>query len=269
MFAALAVVLITLHIRTIVEVRDVSVPIVGKLPMLEQRLQALKAQMELTELHAVSQVGSSEEQIEMYALPKEPNISRLIATFEVIRDVLKRDNLLSAMSDITISDPEEGPEGSKIRRVSVEFAVHEDGLRTIPLIVRLAGLMTVGDVLTEEEINLLVDRIEEENPAGIVSLEQFLSADLLGYAEDPKTYEEQIKRSFSGDGFLNAFENVLRTSLLYDVKRFLQSDLGTVLRGYKLWPMQIMALQEVSIHPGNAPRWHKLGITALLFSEEK
>jgi hypothetical protein len=256
------------HIQTIIQVRDVSIPIVGQLPQMERRLAALTQQIELTELHAVTRIGSQQEKIEVYALPEETNISRVVATFEVIRDVLMRDGLLAEMSDLDISQPVKGDDGSVSRTISVEFAAHEDGLRTIMLLVQLSGLLTVGDVLTEKEINLLVDRIEQESPSGIIALEQFMRADLLSYAKNSKTYEEQLKRSFSSTTFLNLFQNVLRTSLLREVKILLRSDLGEILEGYKLWPLQLMVVEEVSMKSGDAPAWQRLGLTLLVFSEE-
>lgn len=262
-----SVLLISLHIRTVSEIRDVSVPIVAQLPQLEYHLSALREQVELAELHSATR-SSKQERVEVYALPKQTDISRLVATFEVIRDALYRNGLLAHMSEIDISEPQEQEDGVSTRTVSVEFAVHEDGLKTIMLITQLAGLLSVGDVLTEEEINLLVHRVEQENPSGIIALEQFLSTDLLRYIEEPRTYEEQLKRSFSTATFLNAFENVIRTSLLYDAKRLLGSDLGEALRSYKLWPMQIMALDTVLVEPGTAPKWYKLGLEASVFSEE-
>lgn len=260
-FMALSVVLISAHIHTIIQVRDVSVPIVAQLPQMERKLSALKQQVELAEMQTVNRAGSQQEKVDVYALPKETDMSRLIATFEVIRDVLKRDGVLASMSDIDVSDAD-------THILSVEFSVHEEGLQSILLLVRLAGLLTVSDVLTEQEIALLVDRVEQENPTGIIALEQFLSLDLLRYAEDPQTFEEQLKRSFTSSSFLNAFENVLRTSLLYDTKKLLGGTLGKVLEGYKLWPMQMMALDSVTVQPGSAPKWYKLTLTVLVFSNE-
>jgi len=267
-FMVIAGILMMAHIATIVEVRDISVPIVGQLPQLERKLDILEEQAELAELHSATRLGSQQEKVEMYALPKETDMSRLIATFEVIRDVLVRDGVATSMSDIQISEPTEAEDGAIVRTVSTEFIAHEDGVRTILLLVRLAGLLTVGDVLSDQEVALLVDRVEQENPSGIVALEQFLSADLLSYAENSKAYEQQLKRSFSSTGFMNAFENVLRTSLLREVKILLSSDLGQVLKGYKLWPMQIMAVEEINFLPGNAPKWYTIGLKLQVFTHE-
>ncbi len=90
----------------------------------------------------------------------------------------------------------------------------------------------------------------------------------MRYIEEPRTYEEQLKRSFSTTTFFNALENVIRTSLLYEAKLLLGSDMGEVLRNYKLWPMQIMAVDSIGIVPGNAKQWYKLDLTVLVFSEE-
>lgn len=264
-----AALLIVSHINVIMDVRDVSVPLVGKLPQLERRLDALKQQIELTELHAAVRTGSQQENVEVYALPSETNVSRIVATFEVIADALRRDDLLSSMDTLEISNSEERDDDLRSRTLSTELSLHEDGLKTLLLLIRLSGLLTVGDVLTEQHTALLVDRVEQENPSGIVSLEQFLAADLLRYAEDPKAYEEQLKRSFSSTTFLNAFENVLRTSLLYDVKILLRSDLGEALAGYKLWPMQAMAVQEITLSPGKAKKWHNLKLVLEVFEAMK
>ena len=61
------------HIQTIIQVRDVSVPIVGQLPQMERRLAALTQQIELTELHSATRIGSQQEKVEVYALPEETN----------------------------------------------------------------------------------------------------------------------------------------------------------------------------------------------------
>lgn len=254
------------HIQTIVLVRDISVPLVGTLPQMERRIAALTQQIELTELHAAVRIGSKQEKLEVYVLPEETNISRTVATFEVIRDALLRDGVIADMSSLDISDEQPREDGSTVRTISVEFSTHEDGIETIMLLIKLSGLLTVGDALTSEEIAVLVDRIEQENPSGIIALEQFLSADLMRYAQDPKTYEQQLKRSFSSTSFLNLFENVLRTSLLHDTKDVLRGTIGESFNSYKLWPLQLMAIEEASVRPGGADEWFTLGLTLSVFS---
>lgn len=262
------VILIVAHISVIMNIRDFSVPVVGQLPQLERRLHALTEQAELTELHAAVRTGSQSEKVAMFALPSEMDMTRFIATFEVISDVFKRDGVLASMDEIEVSEPEQEDDAT-VRTVTTELVLRDDGLKNLLLLIQISGLLTVGDLLTEEESTLLVDRIEQENPSGIVALEQFLSADLLQYAKNPKTYEEQLKRSFTSTVLLNALENVLRTSLLYDVKHLLRSEVGEILDGYKLWPMQSMAVREIALEPGTEPNWFTVNLTLDVFSAEK
>lgn len=264
-FLGVAALLVSVHVQTISEVTHVSVPLVAKLPQLERRAKVLHQQVELTQLQA-TRTGSQQEKVEVYALPEETDISRLIATFEVMRDALATRGLLSDMSDLTISEPVENEDGSTVRTVSVEFTVHEDGMKTINLLVRLAGLLSVGDALSDEERELLVDRIEQESPTGIIALEQFLSIDLLRYIEEPKTFEKQLEKSFTSQTFHTTFNHVLRTSVLYDAKVLLGDGVGHTLKTYKLWPLQMMAVDEISLTPGSAPKWYKMGLTVSVFS---
>jgi len=266
LFLVVSIILIVAHVQTIMEASTISVPLVSKIPLLERRLGSLTEQIELTQLHAAVRTGSQQETVEVYALPQDTDIARVIATFEVIRDTLQRQGMLSRMSDIDIGDPQPDETGATVRTLSVDFSVSDEGLKTVMLLVRLAGLLTVGDALTPDEIALLVDRTEKENPSGIIALEQFLSADLLRYSENPKAYEEQVKRSFGNTTFVNAFDNVLRTSLLRDVREILQSDMGEILQNYRLWPMQMMTVQGVSIIPGSARGWQKLSLKARVYS---
>ena len=266
LFLILSAVLIFAHVHTIMEASTVSVPLVSKIPLLERRLGSLEQQIELTQLHAAVRTGSQQETVEVYALPQDTDVARLVSTFEVIRDALQRQGMLSRMSDIDIGDPSPDETGAMTRTLSVDFSVSDEGLKTVMLLVRLAGLLTVGDALTSDEVALLVDRTEKENPSGIIALEQFLSADLLRYSGNPKAYEEQVKRSFGNTTFVNAFDNVLRTSLLRDIREILQSDLGEILQNYRLWPMQMMTVQNVSIVPGSASGWQKLSLKARVYS---
>lgn len=263
---SVSVFLISMHVQMISDVRDVSVPIVAALPSLERRLSVLEEQVELTELHTKTKRGSIEERRDMFALPEEIDLDRLLAAFEVVQDVLLREGLLSQVSDIAVSKETEDDLSHEI--LSLETALHDDGLKTLLMMVQLSGLLTVGDVLTDQERMLLTERIELENPAGIVALEQFLSVDLLDYAENPKLHEEHLKRSFRSTTFLNAFHNVIRTSFLRDVRELEQTGVPSALRTYKLWPLQMMAIDTLTIEPGSAPGWFAVDLKVKVFRGE-
>ena len=257
---SLSVCLMVAHISTLAQVREESVPLVGQLPSLERKLTVLEQQIELTELEGATRLGSVQEKIEVFALPEETDVSRVVALFEVIRDVLKHNGYLADMNGLQIS--------SDGREASTEFIVHEQGMRTINLLIHTSGLLTIGDLLSEEELALLLQRIEEEHPAGLIALEQFLSADILRYAEDPKTYEEQLKKSFTSTALLSVFENLVNTSVLNDIKTLLRGDMAQSLQKLKLWPLQMMGVKEVSLSRGSAAKWYKIGLTLELFQAD-
>lgn len=258
--------LMVLHIRAIDAMRNVSVPIVGQIPALERKLASLQEQVDLTELNASTQIGSPEEQIRKFALPEQTDLGRLMAVFDIIREVFLRDGTVAEMSDVAVGETQDLGNGLSAQKVSVNFALHEDAMRSILLLIRLAGLMKVGDVLTEQERGSLLASAEAESPTGVVALEQFFAVDLPEYARNPKLYEEQVLRSFTTPAFMSTFKNVMRTSLLRDTKDLLTSDIGSVLIDYKLWPLQIMAVDEVSLMPGSAPKWHRLSLKLRVFS---
>ncbi|MBM3230906.1 hypothetical protein FJZ28_01105 [Candidatus Peregrinibacteria bacterium] len=263
---SIAALLMVLHVNTISRVRDVSVPIVSEIPQLERRLALLQEQTELTELHAATIVGSPEEHIRIFALPEQTDLGRLMAVFDVVREVYGREGTLTEMSDIVMGDAVDKGNGLRAQTVSLEFIAHEDAMRSVLLLIRLAGLMTVGDALSEQERALLLQAVETENPAGIIALEEFLSVQLQDFAENPKLYEDQLLRSFSTPAFLNTFHAAIRSSLLREAQELLSSDLGGVLVRYKLWPLQIMTVDTVSLRPGSAPKWHRIGLQFTVFT---
>lgn len=263
---AAAAYLMVMHIRAIDLMRNVSVPIVGQIPGLERKLASLQEQVDLTELNASTQVGSPEEQVRKFALPTETDLGRLMAVFDIVREVFTRDGTLAEMSDVSVGDTEDLGDGLKAQKVTVSFSLHEDAMKSILLLIRLAGLTKVGDVLSDADRAALLSSAEAESPTGVVALEQFFAVDLPDYAVNPKLYEDQVLRSFTTSAFLNTFRNIMRTSLLYDGKDLLTSDIGSVLIDYKLWPLQIMAVDEVSLMPGSAPKWHRLSLKIRVFS---
>jgi len=109
---------------------------------------------------------------------------------------------------------------------------------------------------------------EEENPAGITSLEQFLSLSLLRYARDPRAYEDQLRRSFTSAAFERVLQMVTQTSLLRDARRLFEGDFGRVLDEEGLWPIQFMTVDELELTTGGAEGWYQLNIRLLIWEKE-
>ena len=259
--------LLTKHAQAVLEVQEISVPLVADIPNFERRLAMLTDQIELAELNAATSLGSEEEYINVFVIPESIDFDRLLAVFDVVGSELKSQGLLSEISEITMGDPiSSEEEGLETRKLSIKFSAHENGVQAFLSLVKFAGLLSVGDMLSEDERRILLQKTEEENPAGVVAMEQFLSTDILSYTGDPKTHETQLLRSFTSPLFVKSFQDTLQSSLMRDARRILGGQIGTRLSQHDLWPLPLMMLDEVRIHPGGAPRWFTLSVAVKVYS---
>ena len=259
--------LISQHVAAILEVREVSLPLVADIPSFERRLATLTNQIEMAELHRATRIGSQEEHVNVFVLPEGIDFDRLLSVFDIFGAELQNQGLLTEISDIAISDPIPAvDEGLEVRSLSMNFSAHEEGVQNFLSLIHLAGLLTIGDTLSEDESRLLLQKTEEENPAGIVAIEQFLSTNLLSYTREPKTYEAQLLRSFSSPLFKETLDDTLQSSLLRDARRLLGGEIGVRLKQYSLWPLPLMMVDDIRIHAGRAPSWYTLGVSVHVYS---
>ena len=259
--------LLSEHAASVSEVREISAPLVADIPRFERRLALLTDQIELAELHDATHTGSQEEHINVFVLPEELDFDRLLAAFDVVETELKSQGLLTEISDIALSDPvASSEEGLEERTLSINFAAHEDGAHAILSLVKFAGLLTVGDLLSTSEQRLLLQKTEAENPAGVIAMEQFLSTELLSYARDAKTYEAQLLRSFSSPSFVKTLQDTLQSSSMRDARRVLGGEVGASLQRSGLWPLPLMALGEVEVRAGGASKWFVLSVEIKVYS---
>lgn len=256
-------VLLYAHATTLEQVSGVSVPLAAELPQLERTDAILKEQVELAELESASTVGSIQERVRMYILPEQTNLDRVVATFEVMRNVLEKRGALGRMSELTFGDRQ-----NESQPLSVSFTVDKSGMQDIIALVRLSGIMTIADALKPEELDLLIEHTEAENPAGIVAVEQFLSTDLLSYAQNPRVAEDRLLRSFSSTQFVQTLQSITHTSLLQDAIRILSGDMSREFDRYQLWPVQFMSLDNISIVPGSVSGWFTLTLELQLHTRE-
>lgn len=259
--------LLSTHASAVLEVREVSLPLIAEIPALERRVTALRDQVELAELNAATRLGSAEERVHVFVLPESVDYDRLLSIFDILGQELKSERLLTDFTDITLGEPVASSEpGLEMRPISLRFSAHEEGVQLFLSLVRLSGLLEIGDTLSTDERRLLLAKTEDENPAGVVAVEQFLSADLLRYAKEPKTYEEQLTRAFSSPSFLQSLEDVLQAPLLRDARRLLGGRVGASLEHYDLWPLPMIVLDDARIQAGGAPGWFTLSVTLQVYN---
>ncbi|TSC57307.1 MAG: hypothetical protein Greene041662_983 [Candidatus Peregrinibacteria bacterium Greene0416_62] len=252
------------HISTVRDVRASALPLAQEIPALERRVNILKEQKELTELSHALRVGSPEEQVHIYALPEETDLDKVVTAFDVLIEELRHRKILTKVSPITFGDPTSAEDGIRSQPVTFEATLHHDGIAALQTFVRLSGLLSVADALSPEERSRLLLQTELENPAAIVALEQFLNTDLMTYLREPRPAEEQLLRSFSNQSFERAFRDVIRGSLLADAGRLFQPAFATRLADVRLWPMQMMDIQAISLEAGGAAEWYRVKVKIVL-----
>ncbi len=252
-FMAAAAVLLQSQVLTLRHMREDALPLAAVLPPLEHRAQLLQKQVELAEVQADIRGESADEKLRAYVLPKDPATPRLLAFIESIQTFLENRGMLRSMSAVTIGDPGEEiitpgggekPETLWKQQVHLSAVLNADGKNELLSLLDMSGVLTAGDALSSTDVENLFDLTEQQNYAGIVPIEQFLSADLENYVDDPTIYDARLTQALPSEEFLTAFKKLLASSRLESMKQTLQSDLGRTIRGRKLWPVQMLVLRR-------------------------
>ena len=269
----LSVLLLQSHFKALKDVREYALPLAAEIPPLERRVSLLSQQMELSALEASLRTDSAEEKLHVYVLPQNDNLKRLLAFLESSRTFLEHRKLLKDMSPISVGEPEDavaadaktGSLPLQARTMHFSATLKPEGRAQLLDILNLSGLLTVGDVLSPDDIKTLFSLTESQNYAGIVPVEQFLSTDLQSYVNDPTIPEARLKQAMSSEEFLSAFHSLLDRSSLPKIQEFLKGDLGRMLATQKLWPVQFMTVEKESLEE-LPDGWERVEVTVKAYS---
>lgn len=266
LFFFLSLVLLHQHARIILATTDIALPLVSSVATLEDRRSLLQEQIDVAEVHAAVQNGSLEETVHAYVLPQGEGVHRVVALFDALQEYLKTEGTLHHIDPLDFRTPLRLPLGDKavqgdehevvVIPLHISAHVSDRGLEIMLEFLDIAGMLTVGDVLLPEERDLLLRRTEAENPAGIVAVEQFFATDLLQYAQNARSYEEQLLRSLTTPAFDAAFQSILQNSLLAAAKDVLGGAFGHMLHEQQLWPLRFMEAEHVSIETAHDESIH-------------
>lgn len=235
--------LLWMHAGAVREMREVGLPAALALPHIEQRLSVLSEQQEVGQLQAAMRGGSEEEMLHVYVIPEDDDIDRLLATFDVLFNYLEQKRLLHDFSEVHVGERIEAGENLFALPLTFEADLTQEGLSQLLLFTDLSGLLTVGDALSQEEIDRLLNATEQEHPTAIAALEHFLSTDLLRYVEESKPYEEQLRKSFVSPTSEPVLQSVFQSARLRKA-RTLFVDLAPVLRDQRLWPLRFLSMER-------------------------
>lgn len=263
--------IIQYHVRVLREAQE-ALPLLVQIPQRERRMKLLEEQVEVSEVHAATRIGSAEERLHVYVLPEGGNLDRLLAFLELFGRTFERAGILRDFSAVELGtrrrENAEAHGPLEVQPLSLRVTVQEEGARVLDALVSLAGTLTLADALRPEELALLFQRTEAENPAGIVALEPFLSTDLLAYVGESKSHEDRILKSFPSEESLAMFKSILQSALIQNARRLFGGELGAAVLRENLWPLQFLAVEEVELSelPGG---WHRLTLHLLAYGRPK
>ncbi|MBM3227569.1 hypothetical protein FJZ27_01745 [Candidatus Peribacteria bacterium] len=256
------------HAVAVRSVRADALPLVTEIPQLERRARVLAEQRELAELSDALRIGSPEERMRVYALPTEPDLDKTVSALDVLFRSLRASARLSSFSPVTFGNVEDAGGGLRRTPVRTTLGIHEEGLDALIAFIQLCGSLSIADALTDSERLQLLRLTEMESPTAIVALEQYLNADLLSYIEEPRSADAQLLRSFSSQSFERSLRDILRTSALPTMRRAVSPAMAQTLRSSKIWPMQMMQIDALTLDAGGAPGWYKASVELGLYTRQ-
>lgn len=241
----------TLQIR---DVKEIALPAAVALTPLEKRLSVLEEQTQLTELQAELGNSAQDEKVRMYVLPPADEIDRLLQVFDLFLTRWQKQKSVTHVSPLSVGTATGitlagATEPLVATSVSFEADVTAQGLADLLLFIRTAGSLTVNDAFSDDARHDLLMRTEEENPAAVTALEQFLATDLLGYVRDPGATENRLLKAFASSDFADDFHRLIETSSLPQVEKLFPKDVLASLDEKKLWPVRMLRIRNISIAP--------------------
>ncbi len=255
LFLTLSFLLLSAHAQAVASMRRTGLPAALRLRQIEARASVLREQNDAAELQAALRTGTEEEILRISVLPDEPALDRLLATLDLVFSHLQDLAVLREFPTVTVGEARErSAGGSEWQSVPVTFTVAatEEGVDILFAFLRTAGMLTVSDLLSPEDISRLLTLTEDQNPAAITALEEFLSVDLLRFAVSPRPYQDQLLGALSAPLFAQELTAMLdlpsrRSGLA------LLHDLAPALRERHLWPVRFLSVADARMEGVSDP----------------
>jgi len=241
----------TLQIR---DVKETALPAALALPSLEKRLTLLQQQADIGELQEALGNGSSDEKVRMYVLPPHDEIDRLIHTMDLFLASWQKRRTVTHVTPLSVGTAtgvtlDGVKEPLFATPITFEADVTKDGLEQLMRFIHVAGILTVDDAFDASGRSTLLRLTEEENPAAVSALEQFLATDLLSYVRDPGATERNLLRAFASDTFADSFRQVVDSSELPKIEALFPKDIVAAMDDERLWPVRMLRIKALTVTP--------------------
>jgi hypothetical protein len=237
------------HAQAVRSMRETGLPAAIRLMRIEERAAVLQAQNEAAQLHAALRTGTETEILRLSVLPEEPARETLFALWDILFAHLRAHEHIRSLPTLTMGDVrQQHGDGLTWRTYPFSFTVTttEEGLRIMDAFMHVAGMLTVSDLLSDQDIDRLLLLTEKQNPAAITSLEHFLSADLLRFAQAPQAYEDQLTGALTSPLFAEEVRGMFAHTQRRDALLLLR-EIAPLLQEHRLWPMRFLSVDTATI----------------------
>lgn len=242
----LSAVLISAHSTSVRDMRDIGLPAAVELPHLQHRANVLAQQAEVATVQSLLRGGAAEELMRLYVVPDSEDLTRVLTTLDTLSQFQLQHRKMSHIEPIRVDEAVQESDAFTATPIHIEADMTEDGLAELLLFIRISGMQTIADTLSANDQKQLLSLTEEENPAAIIALEQFLSIDLLRELRDPKPFRDALLRSFSSTDRAEQVRGILDQSSLGRVHALLSGALIERLVEAKVWPIRLMRLAAIT-----------------------
>lgn len=236
------------HLETLQDYEHAVLPAAMEIPVLERRTAVLKAQLEASDVERALSGGVTEERLRAFVIPRDISNERILGFLDAVASVLQEEGTVAGTDPVRIGaaiDRSSPVDGTQLVPVTVRYRVTPDNIHALLTALSLAGPLTVGDALDRRDVALLLALSEQENPVAITNLEQFFDTDLLHYARQQRSTEDQVLKSFTSPTFAAALAAAVQTDRMQDVRRLLAGPLGERLQSQQLWPVPALLFDRI------------------------
>lgn len=240
------------HVATLQYFQGTVMPAALELPDIERRIAILKQQVEAADLQRALAGGATEERLRAFTVPGDVPHERIVGIVDAVTAVLDEQHMLKERSAVEIGAPANTlpvQEGSSQKvdlvPVTVRYRLTIDGVPQAITLFDAFGAPTVGDLLDMRDVLLLLALSEQENPAAVTNLEQFLDTDVLAYALEPRATTDHLLKSFTSEAFASALDSALQSQRIRQTRGVLSGSLGKRLQEGGLWPAPALFFEKL------------------------
>jgi hypothetical protein len=257
------------HMKAMTTALSLSTPLVQEIPSLEKKALLLQEQVELSELTSAIQPNVLREYVYAYVLPQEVDIDRTLSFLDIIREHFTALGVLQDMSSVEFGQKEITNDDVSFVPIIFSLSLQKEAVAQIVSLFDMAGVITIADLFSHEELQAIVDPLEAKNSAGITHLEKFVSTDLRTYVSDKKATVAALRRAYGGEELTQFLQTIDQSNEMKKVQRAFSNNFASVLQEHALWPLPLLTIDSLQFATTDDPDTVRLNFAVRMYERGK